>query len=117
MEETHAINSEKSEAAVINISRVKLAPEQCALLSKSLKFNATTDLTDFDWLNFQADIEMFLQKIRYKDYHHRTKCRNSLNTNDPPIVKNKSDKRTSTSNKEIIKLGEYIAEILKKRKK
>ncbi|KAL5270071.1 hypothetical protein ACHWQZ_G003530 [Mnemiopsis leidyi] len=108
-------NSEKSTAikedaqiTVINISNTELSHSQAQLLSKSLKFNVSTDISEFTKLDFLADAELLIQKIKHKSYHFN-KPNNNPNS-EVPIVKNKSQRRTATTNPDILKLQDTIHE-------
>ena len=93
---------------VINISGVELSHSQGQLLSKSLKFNVSTDITEFTKIDFTADAELLIQKIKHKSYHSNKSKKNS--DSEMPIVKNKSQRRTATTNPEILKLQDTIQE-------
>ena len=103
---------------MINLSSLKLTNVQASLLAKSLKYNITREIDDFTKIDFRTDAEMLVQKIKFAYYHSKTASNkqnpvlnNQINT---PIVKNKSDKRTTTHNPSIIKFHNQVMETVDK---
>ena len=97
---------------------MKLTDVQASLLAKSLKYNITREIDDFTKIDFKTDAEMLVQKIKFAYYHSKTASnkqnpvlKNQINT---PIVKNKSDNRTTTFNQSIIKLHNEVMETVDK---
>ena len=61
-------------------------------------------------VEFEADSELFIQKIKNINYHNDHKP--GASTIDKPILKNKSDCRTATTNNDILKLQDSIRDAL-----
>lgn len=73
-----------------------------------MKFNVSSDIHSFTKIDFIADSELLVQKIKNKSFH--AKKSKVQEADSPPVVKNKSQRRTATANPNVLKLQELIQE-------
>ena len=72
-----------------------------------MKFNVSTDVQDFTKIDLFADSELFVQKIKNKSYHSN---KSTQENKEKPVVKTKSQRRTASTNQDILKLQDTIQE-------